>query len=282
MNIKIGADPELFIQDKKTKRFVSAHEYFPGTKDQPFFVKSGAVQVDGVAAEFNINPVVSSPDFLLNISDVIGVMQKMLANQDPDLELRASPTATFTREYFDKLPDDVKTLGCSPDFNAWTEAMNQRPSTEQPFRTGAGHVHIGFIDNADITDEYFLTTCRAIVKTLDASLYVMSHSWDDDRTRRSLYGAKGAFRPKPYGLEYRVLSNAFLLSPAVMRYVFETSKHAAELVLSTNTFMYKSEIAKNYMNRNVFSADEFLAYDGFLEQEFGFDHIDPKVIIGAE
>jgi hypothetical protein len=36
-----------------------------------------------------------------------------------------------------------------------------------------------------------------------------------------MYGAAGAFRPKPYGVEYRVLSNAWLTTEDRMRFVFD-------------------------------------------------------------
>ena len=49
----IGADPEVFVADSLTNTFVSAHDLVPGTKLEPFAVNKGAVQVDGMALEFN-------------------------------------------------------------------------------------------------------------------------------------------------------------------------------------------------------------------------------------
>jgi hypothetical protein len=50
--------------------------------------------------------------------------------------------------------------------------------------------------------------------------------WDKDATRRQLYGKAGAFRPKPYGMEYRVLSNRWLDSEPLMRWVYNTLQTA--------------------------------------------------------
>ncbi len=282
MEILIGTDPEIFIQDKKTKDFVSAHSYFPGTKDAPFPVKEGAIQVDGVAAEFNITPSDNFVDFAGRIASVTTVMRTMLANQNPDLELVVTPTATFSRVYFDELPEDTKKLGCSPDYNAWTKRMNEPPKTTEPFRTGAGHIHIGWYEDsyADVTDEEeFLPMCRDIVKTLDASLYVMSQAWDDDRRRRNLYGRKGSFRPKLYGLEYRVLSNMFLYKPSIVQWVFEAALHSAKLVLNENVKMFKSAEAIRNMNITLLTEKELQYYNSFLVG-FGYEPLDNEIIKG--
>ena len=55
--ILVGADPELFLRDKKTGQLVAADiNQIKGTKVTPYKVECGAVQVDGAAGEFNIDP----------------------------------------------------------------------------------------------------------------------------------------------------------------------------------------------------------------------------------
>ena len=49
---------------------------------------------------------------------------------------------------------------------------------------------------------------------------------DEDDERKLLYGRAGAFRPKPYGIEYRVLSNFWLEKNVYMRRVFNGCKWA--------------------------------------------------------
>ena len=56
--ITVGADPELFV--KKGRSFQSAYGMIPGTKQKPKKVIKGAVQVDGMALEFNIDRAVGS------------------------------------------------------------------------------------------------------------------------------------------------------------------------------------------------------------------------------
>lgn len=279
LDILIGTDPEVFVQNKITKEFLSAHEYFPGTKEAPFPVRDGAIQVDGVAAEFNITPADNFKDFAGYIGSVTGVMQMMLQNQNPDLELVVAPTATFTRAYFDSLPEDTKKLGCSPDYDAWTKLENKRPETDRPFRTGAGHIHVGWMDVADVTDEEYLDVCREVVKTLDCSLFIMSQAWDDDRTRRSLYGKKGAFRPKLYGLEYRVLSNMYLHKPAIVKWVFEAAMHSARLVLEEKHKIFNHSYARRYLPISVLTENELFNYNSFLVT-YGYDPLPRDIIEG--
>lgn len=211
-NFRIGADPEFFV--KKGGRLVSAHNLIPGTKDRPHPVKNGAVQVDGMALEFNIDPADNYEQFEKNMSVVL----KEITDMIPGYELFVEPVADFGAEYIGAQPDEAKELGCSPDFSAYTGQANPRPNAEVPFRTASGHVHIGWCDSpVDINNPGHLEACRALTKSLDVWLGIPSLLWDSDDRRRTLYGAAGAFRPKPYGMEYRVLSNKWIKydNPAV-------------------------------------------------------------------
>jgi hypothetical protein len=70
--------------------------------------------------------------------------------------------------------------------------------------------------------------CITLVKQLDAYLGIPSLEWDKDTLRRRLYGKAGAFRPKPYGVEYRTLSNAWLKNEMLVRYVYRQTMRAIE------------------------------------------------------
>jgi hypothetical protein len=80
----------------------------------------------------------------------------------------------------------------------------------------------------DINDEGHLEACRALTKSLDVWLGLPSLVWDQDDRRRTLYGAAGAFRPKPYGMEYRVLSNKWINDPLLRKTVFHNTLKAIE------------------------------------------------------
>lgn len=216
MDILVGADPEVFMfQNGKA---VSAFGAIQGTKDNPFKVKDGAVQVDGMALEFNIDPAMSAEQFKENIRSVMRQLQEMV----PGYELNPVPVAHFGFDYINTQPKEAVELGCNPDFNAWYDGQpNPKPDAAMPFRTGAGHVHIGWTNKADIYDPDHRNACIMVIKQMDYYLGLGSLLFDADNQRRQMYGAPGAFRYKPYGCEYRVLSNAWLKDDNLIRWVFD-------------------------------------------------------------
>jgi hypothetical protein len=218
MNILVGCDPELFV--KKNGTFVSAHGLIPGDKLNPMKVPNGAVQVDGMALEFNIDPASSEEQFLFNVKDVLNTMKNMV----PDMEVVASPVAHFDKKYFDTQPAESKVLGCDPDYDAWQMRTNEKPDCNIPMRTASGHVHIGWTENQIIEDHGHFVTCAEVVRELDYYLGLASLQFDEDQERRSMYGKGGCFRPKSYGVEYRTLSNAWLASDDLIKWVFRTTE----------------------------------------------------------
>lgn len=224
MQFLIGCDPELFVQNPNSKQFLSGHDMIPGTKLKPHKVEFGAVQVDGTALEFNTDPASTAEQFVFNVNTVMNQLQLMV----PGYQLIAEPAVIFDGPYFETIPSEAKELGCDPDLNAYTHKINEPPKSDQPMRTGSGHIHIGWTKGEDIRDPHHRLLGFEMVKQLDFFLGVPSLIWDSDNRRRSLYGKAGACRIKPYGVEYRVLSNAWLRSDLLKRWVFEAAQAAAK------------------------------------------------------
>lgn len=231
--ILVGADPEVFV--KQNGLFRSAHNLIKGDKKNPYKVKNGAVQVDGMALEFNIDPAATEDEFCINIQSVYNQLKAMV----PQYEVVATPVADFPFEYLKTQPKEALELGCEPDFNAWTEQANPRPDGERPMRTASGHVHIGFTNGEDIQDFNHVSRCNMVVKQLDFFLGLPSLIYDADDRRRSMYGKAGACRYKSYGVEYRTLSNAWLNSPKLMAWVFRNAKKGVEELIAGNSLFAK-------------------------------------------
>ena len=206
---KFGCDPELFVFDPEGRPVPA--DMIPGTKECPYPVEHGAVQRDGFAAEFNTEPATTFKEFNRNIE---AVMKQLTAFLPAGYTLQAVPSANFAPEIFDAAPDDAKELGCMPDFDAWTGEMNPPPrDPSNPYlRTASGHLHIGWTEDAELDDLQHIMNCRDLVKQFDWYLGGWSVKMDSDPTRRKLYGRAGACRFKPYGVEYRVLSNFWITS----------------------------------------------------------------------
>jgi len=258
IEFKIGSDPELFVYDKKAKKFISGHELIQGTKAKPYPVKKGAVQVDGTALEFNTEPAKTKKVFSNTVELVVQQLGQMIPAK---YQLMAVPTAEFSKRYMDKLPEDVKVLGCDPDFNAYTGLRNISPNANVNYRTGAGHIHIGWTNVDDPFDINHMRECEAIVQALDIFLGVPSLLIDKDDKRRQLYGKAGAFRPKKYGVEYRVLSNFWVMDPLLREWVFDNTRLAlskllnhklrkhynyAKLAIDNNSKAYTDWVLNNY------------------------------------
>ncbi len=227
VDLKVGCDPEAFLRN--TNGLISAHGMIPGNKETPHPVDDGAIQVDGMAVEFNINPANSIEEFVKNVNSV---MKQLVQHLPEGCRLDLSPTAQFGKEYIDSQPMDAKELGCSPDNNAYLEgAENPKPNPEVPFRTAAGHVHIGWTDGMSTDNPEHMDTCVELIKILDLVLGVPSVLVDPDTQRRDLYGAAGAFRAKDYGVEYRTLSNFWLKSESHMKWVYRGVAKSVKMFL---------------------------------------------------
>ncbi len=246
MKILVGADPELFV--RKNNQFVSAHGMIQGTKYEPFKVPNGAVQIDGMALEFNIDPAATAQEFFDNIQSVRDTMQRMV----PGYEVVCDPVAIFDQGYFDTVPEEAKELGCEPDFCAYTGEANPRPDNTQPMRTASGHIHIGWTEGVDIRSSNHTSDCHSVVKQLDYALGIYSLLWDPDNRRRSMYGKAGAYRPKSYGVEYRVLSNRWLSDPRLIHWVYSAVQQAmADLSNGVKYFeQHGDETARQIIDTN--------------------------------
>lgn len=221
MKFKLGCDPEIFCLDSQNT-LRSAIDTFGGTKDDPRILtdlgNGFAVQEDNVALEFNIPPSESSDVFIKNINNVVSYLAKH-AQDTFGLHFSKESGVFFPPEQL----MDIRALefGCEPDYNAWTGRKNPRPTADNPFlRSAGGHVHVGIDAKLFSKDK-----CR-IARLMDLHLGVPSVLMDNGVVRKELYGKAGAMRFKPYGLEYRTLSNFWVFSDVLNKWVWDATERA--------------------------------------------------------
>ncbi len=218
---QVGADPEIFIG--VGSEFVSAHDKIPGNKRKPYPVHKGGVQVDGMAAEFNIDPANSYEEFQENLDTVQGILKEMLG---PEYDFLHTATVKFNEDFAEGVPKSALQLGCEPDFNGWTGVENDSPDEATLMRTAGGHVHVGGFATDDLYDFDHYLECARLARILDETLGVYSILWDGDDERRSLYGKAASFRPKSYGMEYRTLSNMWIFNSKLVKFVYTSVEEA--------------------------------------------------------
>ncbi len=211
---RVGADPELFLASGDGKKIISAIGKFGGTKDNPIQVhgwtKGFAYQEDNVLMEYNIPAAGSCEYWVKNHRNMIDYLTTLVGQKGYSLKIQASHIMDD-----DQLTDlKAHVFGCDPDFNCYTLLPNPRATAKnKALRSAGGHVHIGQA-NMSRVDAVMLG------RLMDASVGLWSVIHDTDTRRRELYGQAGSIRFKPYGMEYRTLSNFWLRHEESMQYVY--------------------------------------------------------------
>lgn len=233
MDILIGSDPEFFVRRADTNELVSAYGMIEGTKAKPVPMGPGHAQVDGMALEINVPPAKTAKEFTDNFNGVMDALKKEVG---PNYVFDFSPVAHFGAEVIAAQPLVARELGCEPDFSAYTGKANPRPNADTPFRTASGHIHIGWTAEQDTKDPDHIEACNMLSKQLDYFIGLPSLIWDEDVTRRQLYGKAGCYRPKHYGMEYRTLSNAWLTDTKRIEFVVSRTIEAFKMLVDQNNY----------------------------------------------
>lgn len=224
-DVTVGADPEVFVTTP-TGVVYPVCGMIGGTKEEPLPVPYGALQEDNIMAEFNIDPASTCEQFVHNIQQVYQTLTDRLSVSGVTPAIIAS--ADVLPELLDLFPQS-RVMGCEPDYNAYTRSINPTPTPDTTLRTCAGHVHLGFDYEAE---NPFELACE-LTKRLDYTIGLWSVLHDTDTERKKKYGKAGAFRPKSYGVEYRVPSNFWLKTPEFMAEVFNRARQAYQMLLDS-------------------------------------------------
>lgn len=248
--LKIGADIEAFLQNKKTGEIVSAEGIVQGSKKHPFVFDSSdkffATSLDNVLAEHCIPPSVTREDFVTNILKA----QHYLNSLDNDLCVASIPCAILDERYLQT--ENAKTFGCEPDFNAWDfGSINSRPECGvSNLRTAGFHVHFGY-------DGVSGETNLRIMRNFDMFVTLPAMLIEPPNDRRLLYGKAGAMRHKPYGMEARTLSAYFASSPELIQWVYDSSVVAAQSAFGEDLASLHPEIERIINSNDVNQARLF-------------------------
>lgn len=215
--MRLGSDPELFLTDKNGNPLavcgmIGADKWNP--MQVPNLPQGFTWQEDNVALEFGIPPAASAEEFIAHIKTV----QADFFKKKKHLSFSKLSCIVFPDEQMTAPASRI--FGCEPDYNAWTGKVNKKPEPPVPnMRSAGGHIHV----ETDLDK-------RSVIQAMDLYLGVPSVLMDAGKDRRKLYGKYGAYRSKPYGVEYRVLSNFWIFEDKHIKWVWENTERALDAV----------------------------------------------------
>jgi hypothetical protein len=205
-----GADIEFFIKKDPTGRVIPACGLVGGEKNNPIKIDDTyAILEDGAAVELNYTPT-DTPKALMDriyaSADVINSFTKYTTSKAQEVRIKGIENHKQAME-----------IGCMPDFDAYADNPQDPRKTPEidefkGFRFSGAHLHFSYETHEQVP---------AFVAARLADVYItlpvlsLAYSLGGDKLMRCIlgprrakfYGLPGLYRPKPYGMEYRTLSN---------------------------------------------------------------------------
>lgn len=240
----LGSDPEVFLVNAKQKPVI-ATGYVGGTKKKPIAVRFGGLQEDNVAAEFNTDPASTEDEWVRNHMEVMDQLAGKVAKKGLRIHIRNA--MKFKIADLEKDPKAME-FGCDPSFDAWNNgAVIEPPDPYTDTRTCGGHIHIG--------DKRLTNQDKAMhaVRLLSILVLPLMRRVEPDVERHGAYGRPGAFRMKPYGVEWRAPSNVWLRSEASMRWVWQAVNAVLDSpAMNNNKFFNTNDFYESQYLRNPY------------------------------
>lgn len=255
--ISLGSDPEAFIKTP-SGGYLPSIGLIGGSKDDPLPLENGFyIQEDNVMVEWNIPPSTSKDEFVSNMLKGIELVKGIIPL---GCTLEIDPSAVF-------IPEQLKSrkameFGCAPDRDAYKDGDEVTPitlSSKSTSRYAGGHLHLGL----ESSEKHTLPELNALIKSLDLFLAIPSLLIDKDDERRDYYGKLGKFRVKPYGVEYRTLSNYWIKDTNTVEKVYENVHKAVEFVnVEGMDNALEAKVSDVYTNRDRKEAESLCDYFG--------------------
>jgi hypothetical protein len=230
-----GCDPEIFVVDGRN-RLIPAFEFLPNKDEAKFhdcnvrasrdthltyLKQTGKTYWDGFQAEFTTKPIgCHGYAFDMVRAGLLAIRQQARA-YSPNAKLSLKSVFRIPEPMLQQVAPEHVALGCDPSYNAYgaTPFTVENPR-DLPYRVAGGHIHFAI-------DKKRRDEIPGIVKALDffTGIPTVAMFADiDDPLRRQFYGKAGEYRTPPHGLEYRVLSNAWLGHPAIGHMVWDLAR----------------------------------------------------------
>lgn len=255
----IGTDPEMFVRTSSGIITSVAGKLGCSKENKIDLAKDVRLQEDNVLAEFDINPQQGFEAFNDNVQRGIDLTNEVLKKQDMEAALGVS-SHIFSKEELESFHPSAFVFGCTPDFNAFTGQKNASPTSENKgLRTAGGHVHIGVTGSLDVNKKVQMM----LGVLCDYFLSLPAVLMDGDARRKELYGKASAIRYKPYGIEYRSLSNFWIGKKEDRQFVYDqvdkvVQNSDMEFLMSLHSRLPIEKLHQIINTNDVREADVFL------------------------
>ncbi len=249
----VGSDPEIFVTDS-SGAIIPAWKFLPSKTEAEYYEGTyyGKAYWDGFQAEFSPN---SNTCLAYHLDAVQAGLKTILIaarKKFPDARLDIRSVLPVDPETLETAEDKYVEFGCMPSINAYGLSGNNLPGRQVPMRFAGGHLHLG------MKPEY---RSPEGIKGMDAILGVACVSMFaefDNPVRREYYGLPGEYRTPPHGLEYRALSNAWLMHPLLANFVFDVGRAAYRFGLSGLNTLPEDEVVDIMLRSDVDKARAFM------------------------
>jgi|SRR6185436_12254645 len=228
----IGSDPEIFVEDRNGNMIPAF--LFLGSKEEPNHTAIGdhygsdgghPMYWDGFQAEFTTRAGHCLEYHTDSVAAGIKGVYDAARKKFPDARLSCRNVFDISNDMLQTAKEEHVAFGCMPSFNAYGLQVNMPPAREVSFRSAGGHIHFGL---GKITNDSAVSIVKALDMIVGVSCVSLFDKFDN-RKRRMMYGLPGEYRLPPHGLEYRTLSNAWLIHPFIMNLVIDIARKAVVL-----------------------------------------------------
>lgn len=225
-----GTDPEIFIVNGKDE-LIPAWDVLPDEDASSKIHGLGKTKRfwDGFQAEFCPVQMVCLQELMENVRNGLSAVLGDARVKHPDAKFSMRSEMFVSPKMLEAADFDKVQFRCTPSFNVYHDPGTEKPDARKyTYRFAGGHLHAGIKRSSDVVIEEIIRALDAIVGVAGVSLA----EGMDSPLRRTMYGRAGEFRLPDHGIEYRVLSNFWLCSPAIFHLVFELFRQAIRLAES--------------------------------------------------
>jgi len=239
----MGTDPEVFAVHGDGKVF-PAWEFLPEcssplkvkmaeTSDGWDYAGQASAFWDGFQAEFTVSPSQCHAWLLDYVRLGLNAVWEAARKKDPTAKLVGASVVEIPEEVMQAASKKHAELGCMPSQNIYGEKTHLMglEAKRLPLRFAGCHIHVG-------TDKKNAASYVRIMDRIAGVASVSALRDLEDPRRREFYGLAGEYRTPKHGVEWRTLSSAVLVHPALTHLFFDLSRAAACIARDGLTFAW--------------------------------------------